>query len=126
MFFIFGFGHGKKLFSNSDTVICGQCGGFGRYQLFMTYSYFSLFFLRILQWDRNYYLQMECCNALYQLNPEVGKQLARGERMEIGEADRTLIHGGNGGFRGRRKRCDNCGFEMDGNYAYCPNCGCKL
>ena len=45
MFFVFGISQGKKMLDYAKTVICAQCGGYGRYQVFMTYSYFSLFFI---------------------------------------------------------------------------------
>lgn len=44
MFFICGMSQGKKILDYTKTVICGLCGGYGRYQVFMTYSYFSIFF----------------------------------------------------------------------------------
>ena len=48
MFFVFGISQGKKMLDYAKTVICAQCGGYGRYQVFMTYSYFSLFFIPII------------------------------------------------------------------------------
>lgn len=44
MFFVFGISQGKKMLNYAKTVICAQCGGYGRYQVFMTYSYFQPFF----------------------------------------------------------------------------------
>ncbi|WP_321009443.1 zinc ribbon domain-containing protein, partial [Hungatella effluvii] len=56
MFFVFGISQGKKALEYAKTVICAQCGGYGRYQVFMTYSYFSLFFIPIIKWNRHYYV----------------------------------------------------------------------
>ena len=75
MFFVFGISQGKKMLDYAKTVICAQCGGYGRYQVFMTYSYFSLFFIPIIKWNRHYYVQMSCCSTVYELDPEVGKRL---------------------------------------------------
>lgn len=48
MFFICGMSQGKKLLDYTKTVICGLCGGYGRYQVFMTFRYVSVFFIPIL------------------------------------------------------------------------------
>ena len=77
MFFICGMSQGKKLLDYTKTVICAMCGGYGRYQVFMTYSYFSVFFIPIIKWNRRYYVQMSCCNTVYELNPEKGRKLNR-------------------------------------------------
>lgn len=73
MFFVFGISQGKKALEYAKTVICAQCGGYGRYQVFMTYSYFSLFFIPIIKWNRHYYVQMSCCSTVYELDPGGGK-----------------------------------------------------
>ena len=94
MFFICGMSQGKKLLDYTRTVICSLCGGYGRYQVFMTYSYFSVFFIPIIKWNRRYYVQMSCCNTVYELNAEKGKSLSRRESVEIEEGDLTLVQSG--------------------------------
>ena len=91
MFFVFGISQGKKALKYAKTVICAQCGGYGRYQVFMTYSYFSLFFIPIIKWNRHYYVQMSCCSTVYELDQEVGRRLAHGEQPDITEKDLTLV-----------------------------------
>lgn len=126
MFFVFGISQGKKMLDYVTTVICSQCGGYGRYQVFMTYSYFSLFFIPIFKWNRHYYVQMSCCNTIYELNPEAGSQLARGVRTEIKEGDLTLLQAGSRSAAWNRRRCENCGYETEEDFSYCPRCGHKF
>ena len=126
MFFICGISQGKKMLDMEKAVICSQCGAFGRYQVFMTYSYFSLFFIPLIKWNRRYYVQMSCCNAVYELNPEAGSQIARGQLMEIRDGDLTLLTAGNGNPYTNRKHCSGCGYETTENFVFCPMCGRHL
>lgn len=72
------------------------------------------------------------CGAVYELDPEVGKRLLRGEEVEITERDLTLRQDGNGNpWTGsdalhRHKVCPSCGFETDEDFSYCPKCGKPL
>ena len=112
-----GITQGRKDFDFSQTEICGVCGRYGRYQVFMTYMVLSLFFIP--------------CNTVYELNPEIGKRIARGEDVEIlpEHLSRVGNVGGNGyggyGYSAY-KRCANCGFETTEDFEYCPKCGRRL
>lgn len=83
MFFMMGITQGRKNLDHNQVIICEHCGSYGRYQVFMTYMVLSLFFIPILKWSKKYYVQSTCCNTIYELDAEIGKQIARGERVEI-------------------------------------------
>ena len=68
----------QKDFDFHQMMTCGACGAYGRYQVFMTYTVLSLFFIPCIKWNRHYYVQASCCNALYELDAEIGKRIARG------------------------------------------------
>lgn len=123
MFFIFGISQGKKALNYAKTVVCSQCGGYGRYQVFMTYSFFSLFFIPVVRWNRRYYVQTSCCESVYELNQETGKRLERGEAVDIGETDMTLLQAGRRTTGWNRKQCEGCGYETEEDFRYCPKCG---
>ncbi len=93
-FFIGGISSGVKPLEYLKTVICGRCGAYGRYQVYMTYMYFSFFFIPIFKWNRRFFVEMSCCGAVYELDPEVGKRLLRGEEVVITESDLTLRQDG--------------------------------
>lgn len=120
MFFMMGITQGRKDFDYSQTIICNQCGSYGRYQVFMTYMCLSLFFIPCFRWNRQYYVQSTCCNTIYALDPEIGRQIARGEQTEILPQHLTKIQAG---FKSRFRRCESCGYETREDFEFCPKCG---
>ena len=132
MFFICGIDSGQKELPFHQLEICGRCGSYGRYQVFMTYMCLSLFFIPVFRWNRRYYVRMSCCGAVYALNPETGRRIARGEDVRIAPSDLTLAQEGNGGAagawnRGRtRRRCGSCGYVTEEDFTFCPRCGQRM
>ena len=130
MFFIIGVNYGQKQLDYNKLVICGRCGGYGRYQVYMTYMCLSLFFIPILRWGRRYYVRMSCCDTVYELNPELGRRIARGEQPELGPSDLTMVKEGRRNqwqpSTGRKRICTNCGYETEEDFTYCPKCGGRL
>jgi hypothetical protein len=120
-----GITDGRKDFDYYQQMICDVCGRYGRYQVFMTYTVLSLFFIPCFKWNKHYYVRTSCCNTLYELNAEVGRRIARGENVEITSADLYRVQNGGWGYSSY-KRCPNCGFETTEDFAYCPKCGGRL
>lgn len=119
MFFMMGITDGRKDFEHSQMIICGACGAYGRYRVFMTYTVLSLFFIPCFKWNRKYYVEASCCGSLYALDPEIGARIARGENAEILPEHLTPVH-----LRNKARRaCANCGYETDENFDFCPKCG---
>lgn len=123
MFFMMGITQGRKNLEFYQMVICDRCGKYGRYNVFMTYTVLSLFFIPVLKWGKKYFVQMSCCETVYQLNPDVGRRIEHGERTEIHPEDMKSVNGQNDI---RRKRCDQCGFSTEEEFIYCPKCGKKF
>ena len=98
MFFIMGITDGRKDFDFTQTIICNLCGKYGRYQVFMTYTVLSLFFIPCFKWNKHYYVQTSCCNTLYELAPEIGKAIARGQQVEIQPEHLTRVSRGSSSF----------------------------
>lgn len=92
MFFIMGMSQGEKQLDYSRTVICGECGRYGRYEVFMTYMYLSFFFIPLFKWNKHYYVRTSCCQTVYELDPEVGRRIAAGENIEIDLKDLYKIN----------------------------------
>lgn len=120
MFFIMGINQGRKDFAYDRVVICDRCGAYGRYQVFMTYMCFSLFFIPIFKWNKEYYVQSTCCGTVYGLDPKIGRRIATGENVEILPQHLTLIQPG---YRGGVRRCSQCGYETWEDFEFCPKCG---
>lgn len=125
MFFMIGITDGRKDFPFTQTVICQACGKYGRYQVFVTYMTLLLFFIPCFRWNRRYYVEMSCCHTIYELEPETGKRIARGEDVEIKESELTKVYNGNQSWHtaGRQKSCRYCGFTTNEDFEFCPKCG---
>ena len=57
MIFIGGISQGQKILDYVKTVICDRCGAYGRYQVMMTYMYFSFFFIPLFKWNKKFYVK---------------------------------------------------------------------
>lgn len=123
MFFMIGITQGRKNLEHNQMIICNHCGSYGRYQIFMTYMCLSLFFIPCLKWNRQYYVQTTCCDTIYLLDPEIGKQIEKGKAIEILPENLTEVQAGT---RSRWKKCSNCGYETQEDFEFCPKCGKKL
>lgn len=120
MFFIMGINQGRKDFTYDRVVICDRCGAYGRYQVFMTYMYVSLFFIPVFKWKKEYYVQSTCCGTVYALDPEAGRKIAAGKDVEILSQHLTMVRPG---YRGEYRRCSQCGYETREDFEFCPKCG---
>ena len=121
MFFIMGITDGRKDLNFTQTIICNICGHYGRYNVFMTYTVLSLFFIPCLKWNKHYYVQTSCCGTVYELDPEIGKAIARGEQVEIRPEHLSCVN--QGAYRHNWKQCSRCGYETSEDFEYCPKCG---
>lgn len=126
MFLMIGVRDGRKDFDYNQVIICDLCGAYGRYQVFMTYTVLTLFFIPCFRWNRHYYVQTSCCGALYALEPEIGRRIARGENVEILPQHLTRVRTGRGSSYRTYRRCPNCGFTTQEDFAFCPKCGSRF
>ena len=122
MFFIFGISSKEEKLDFSQTMICKTCGAYGRLEAFMTYSYFSLFFIKIFKWNKKYYIRSTCCDSLYSIEEDLGKAIKKGEGVTIKDSDLKLI---NSSYK-RVKTCENCSYPVEKDFDFCPKCGHKL
>ncbi len=119
MFFIMGITEGRKEFDFNQIMTCSACGSMGSFRVFMTYTVLSLFFIPCFKWNKRYYVRSTCCNAVYELEPELGKRIARGEDVRIQPENLTRVL--NRGYT--VKRCKNCGYATEEDFDFCPKCG---
>ena len=87
MFFIFGISSGKKRLDFNQTMVCPNCGHFGRLEVYMTYMYFSLFFIPLFKWGKRYLVKTSCCNGVCDIPNELGKRIEKGQTVEIDSKD---------------------------------------
>ncbi len=125
MFLIMGISEGRKDFDFNQLITCAICGKYGRFNVFMTFTMLSLFFIPTFKWNKHYYVQTSCCGTIYELDPEIGKAIARGEEVEILPSHLTQVHT-NSSYSASYKRCHNCGYETSEDFEFCPKCGTKF
>lgn len=121
MFFIGGISTKEQVLDFTQTFICSNCRKYGRYEVYIRYTVFSLFFVPIIKFNKKFFVRTTCCGSLYLLkNKEKAINIERGhtENIVLSSDDLELIQNGICGMF-----CPNCGFQLDENYKYCPNCG---
>jgi len=80
MLFIGGISQGRKLLNYAKSILCGSCGSTSQCQVFMTYMYFSFFFIPLFKWNKRFYVQKSCCRAFKNREPEIEKPILKGGR----------------------------------------------
>jgi len=120
MFFIMGISDDRKQLDFRQQMVCSCCGAYGAYQIFVTYTVFSFFFIPLFKWNRRYYVKTTCCGAVSQLDPELGRDIERGRITKLNESD---LHFKQQYNYQAEKYCHNCGFRTTENFEFCPHCG---
>ncbi len=124
MFFIMGISSAQKKLEFVQTMLCSRCNQFGRYELYLTYTYLSLFFIPVFKWNKKFYVKTSCCGTLYTIDSALGKRILKGEPVTITEQDLILADTDN--QYTKVHKCPHCGFVSDPDFLYCPKCGNRL
>ena len=119
MFFIAGISSKRDRLDYNQTIICSNCGKYSRYEVFMEYTCLSLFFIPVFKWGKKYYAKTSCCSSLYLTNKDIGKKIANNENINLTDQDLELVQQG---YVYSIKRCENCGYETNEDFNYCPKC----
>lgn len=122
MFFIAGISSKEEKIDFNQTAICPSCGSYGRYEVFMTYTHLSLFFIPIFKWNKKYFVKTSCCSSVYSIDNELARDIERGVRTTIQDSDLHPININHT----RENHCSNCGNRVDPDFEYCPKCGDSL
>lgn len=122
MIFIGGISNGEKKLDFIQNMICPKCEAFGRMEVYMTYMYFSFFFIPLFKWNKKYYVKSTCCNSIYVLDENIGSKIAKGEDVVINDNDLELLNNTSTIIN----KCSHCGYIAQSDFEYCPKCGNKL
>lgn len=120
MIFIGGIAQGRKQFDFIQTMICSKCGRYSSVSVFMTYTYFSFFFIPLFKWNRQYFAVSNCCSTVFSIPNALGEAIARGESVTLEPSDLTIV-----GMDGTQQHCPECGYLLSEDFLYCPKCGRK-
>ena len=121
MFFIaiFGINSGEKTLDWSENRICKSCGRMCRYYGYMTYSVFTIFFIPLFKFSKKYYVKASCCGAVFEVSPDKGRSMEKGEDVHFSDDELNMAFGG-------RRYCAGCGYPLEDGQLYCPHCGRKI
>lgn len=121
MFFVMGISQGQKRLDFDQLIVCGHCGKYGHLEVYLVYSYLSLFFIPVFKWGRRYFVKTTCCGASAELDADLGRRIERGEVTSLPESiipDTYRYQG--------RKHCSACGYETEEDFQFCPKCGARF
>ncbi|HEY8363623.1 MAG TPA: zinc ribbon domain-containing protein [Tissierellaceae bacterium] len=121
MFFIFGITTKEDKLDFTQTFVCPNCGAYGRLEVFVTYTVFTLFFLPIFKWNKRYYVKSTCCGSLYSIDSDLGRDIEKGIKTKIEESDLRPIYTGYS-----QRYCPSCHYPIDPEFQFCPRCGSRL
>lgn len=117
MFFILGIHQKEKQLDYDSPLMVHDCGKYGRYEIFMTYQVLHLFFIPLFQWNKKYVAKSLCCNTYYQLDPQIGSAIEKGENPTLREEDLKPL------YQHQGRTCPQCHKVIQDDYSYCPYCG---
>lgn len=80
-----------------------------------------MFFIPVFKWGKRYCVRTTCCDAVVEIDRELGRQIERGQVRALPE---TIIPA-NDADTGK-KRCRVCGFETEEDFQFCPKCGTPM
>lgn len=123
MFFIFGVNNGFEPLNFRQNIVCPCCGRYGALEAFKKYDSFSLFFIPVVQWNKQYYLRTTCCGSTCLIDKELGKKIADGRITSI---DVNQLNFTRDWSYVQYKRCPSCGYETNEDFMFCPKCGRKF
>ncbi len=91
MFFIGGISNGiQQLIYTKLVTPPGDTKGYNA-EVFMTYTYFSFFFIPLFKWNRQFFVGIREIDRNFKLDPAVGMRILRDEDIEIRPQDLTEI-----------------------------------
>lgn len=115
-----------EIYTDENVRVCKACGKYGRYSLLMKYRRFSLFFIPIFKFHREYFVKSSCCDTYFTIDEEVAYDIASGRKTFINDEDIDILDYKNGASEDYIKTCGSCGYQTYDDFKYCPKCGDKL
>jgi hypothetical protein len=123
MFFIGIFGvEQKDKEIKSFNVVCPDCGKMTQAVLYMSYTYFHMFFIPTFRWNRQYYVKLRCCASVYNVPEDYALKLRESDIPDFSRLKKTR---GPDAWNSFYATCPSCGKSFERGFSYCPYCGTK-
>jgi hypothetical protein len=124
MFFIGIFGIEQKVKElKSWNAVCPDCGKMTKAALYISYTYFHIFFIPTFRWHKLYFIKLRCCDSVYDVPEEYAQTLKDADHVDFSRLKKSPAAGG--GWRNFYTTCPNCGRGFEKDFPYCPYCGTK-
>jgi ribosomal protein L32 len=117
-FFIVGVNTAAKELGTIPNTVCLSCGAYARLTVTVIYSVFSLFFIPLFKWNRRYIATASCCNAVFEIDADAGRDFERGRTDTI---DSKRMH--KTSEYTAPSDCPYCGAVLPPGAHFCYNCG---
>lgn len=131
MFLMIGVNDGQTALYYERLVYFSHLGRAVNVTVYVTFTQLLLFFIPTFKWNKHYYVQLPN-GEVFELDPEVGRQVERGRDVEIKESDlysngRTEYYSDNSSNSNTGVyQCPHCGYPIVNDFDYCPKCGRRL
>lgn len=123
MFFVGIFGVDQKEKEiKSFNVVCPDCGGMTQAVLYMSYTYFHMFFIPTFRWNKHYYVKLRCCGSVYDVPEDYALKLKEWDTLDFSRLKKTR---GSNAWNSFYTTCPVCGKSFERGFPYCPYCGAK-
>ncbi len=126
MFLIIGVNDGQEAIYYDKLVYFPHLGRSVNVTIYVTFMQLMLFFIPTFKWSKRYYVQLPN-GEVFELDPEVGRKIARGYDVDIQPSDMTPTNTGTSGWSSAAApTCPHCGYPLDSDFDFCPKCGRRL
>lgn len=123
MFFIDIFGvEQKEKEIKSFRVVCPDCGRMALAALYMSFTYFHIFFIPTFRWNKRYCVKLQCCGNVYDVPEDYSTQLKESDSLDFSRLKKVYEQNARNSFY---VTCPNCGKSFERGFPYCPYCGTK-
>lgn len=118
MFLLFGVNTETKEYGQRRAQPAISCCG--TLIVSCTYQVFTLFFIPLFRFNRQYFATCPVCGTVYELPKAEGERAVKDPFAVIDASHIFIVR------RGTKKTCPRCNSSVDAGSRFCPQCGQPL
>lgn len=123
MFLIMGMQDKTKVTPHSNSLPCHVCDGNEGFELYDRYNYFHLFFLPVWTWGHSFSVKCKKCGSFYYLKED---SLSKAKSTDAVFTYWDLEPASKNKYGSNHRRCNQCGFDLEDDFEFCPKCGTSV
>ena len=119
MFFIgiFGVDSSEEILKQLSSLVCPGCGRLCSGKVICESTFFHIFFIPVVRWNKKYFLRTDCCGCEYMLTKEKTENILKGDPFDFQDTEHDKC---------RSSFCPECKYPLNSDFSYCPRCGKKI